>query len=210
MRGIKWDQAEKGVVVKPRLPITPAILDRLQDHLYSRRSHDDLMLWDAACTGYFGFLHAGEFLCPSIQEYDPSVHLSLADVAVDSHCNPALIRIRIKQSKTDPFRAGVDVFLGHTDSKICLVVALTDYLIKRGSRSGPLFIHASSGVPLSRASLVSALHLAAAEAGFNPNDFSGHSLRIGAATTAAARGIKDSLIQTLSRWASSAYQGKWP
>ena len=113
MHGIKRDQAEKGVVVKPRLPITPAILDRLQDHLYSRRSHD-LMLWAAACTGYFGFLRAGEFMCPSIHEYDPSVHLSLA---VDSHCNPALIRIRIKQSKTDPFRVGIDVFLARTDSR---------------------------------------------------------------------------------------------
>ena len=33
----------------------------------------------------------------------------------------------------------------------------------------------------------------------------GHSFRIGAATTAAAVGVEDSVIKTLGRWESSAY-----
>ena len=98
------------------------------------------------------------------------------------------------------------MFLGHTDSKICPVAALAAYLAKQGSQPGPLFIHAGSGDLLSRASLVAALRVTAAEAGFNPNNYSGHSLRISAVSIAAAtRGIKDSLIQTLGRWSSMAY-----
>ena len=35
--------------------------------------------------------------------------------------------------------------------------------------------------------------------------YSGHSFRIGAATTAASVVVEDSLIKTLGRWESSAY-----
>ena len=99
-------------------------------------------------------------MCPSQQDYDPTVHLSLADIAMDNHVNPSVIRIRIKQSKTDPFRAGVDVFLGSSDSKICPVGAMVSYLARHGHHPGPLFIHQESGIPLSQAMLVAEIRLA--------------------------------------------------
>ena len=82
------------------------------------------MLWAAACTGFFGFLRAGEFTVPTVQGYDPEVHLSLTDVAIDSHTTPSVVRLRIKQSKTDPLRQGVDIFLGTMGVSICPVQAI--------------------------------------------------------------------------------------
>ena len=42
-------------------------------------------------------------------------------------------------------------------------------------------------------------------AGVEASNFNGHSFRIGAASTAAANGMEDSLIKTLGRWESDAY-----
>ena len=43
------------------------------------------------------------------------------------------------------------------------------------------------------------------EKGIDDTKYAGHSFRIGAATSAAAVGVEDSLIKTLGRWESSAY-----
>ena len=43
-------------------------------------------------------------------------------------------------------------------------------------------------------------------AGVDCSNYNGHSLRIGAATTALAGGIPDATIQTLGRWKSDAYK----
>ena len=53
--------------------------------------------------------------------------------------------------------------------------------------------------------LIACLHSVLSQAGFGMLGYSGHSLRIRAATTAACMGMSDSLIQTLSRRKSSAF-----
>ena len=44
------------------------------------------------------------------------------------------------------------------------------------------------------------------KAGVDSTKYAGHSFRIGVATPAAACGIQDSLINTLGRWETTAYQ----
>ena len=72
-------------------------------------------------VGIFGFLHCSEFTLLSTKAYDPDVHLSYSDIAVDSTSNPSMMQVHIKASKTDPFRKGVHLYLAKTENKLCPV-----------------------------------------------------------------------------------------
>ena len=86
------------------------------------------MMWAACCLAFFGFLRSSEFTIPTQSGYDPEVHLSPKDVAVDNRAKPRMLKVIIKQSKTDPFRQGVTLCLGKTDSQLCPVDALLPYM----------------------------------------------------------------------------------
>ena len=173
--------------------------------LDQQASNWDNVMWAACCLGFFGFLRSGELSAPEEGEFDPGQHLSFSDVALDDSANPKVVSVRIKQSKTDPFRLGVTIFLGRTGTHLCPVAALLSYMALRGPGVGPLF-RFEDGRPLTRVRLVSALRIALANVGLNPGDYSGHSFRIGAATTAAACGVPVDTIKTLGRWKIQAYQ----
>ena len=115
-----------------------------------------------------------------------------------------MVGLRLKQSKTDPFRQGVAIYMGRTDTDLRPVGALLYYLACRGWRPGALFCY-EDGRPLSRARLVGSVRQALESQGVRAGNFSGHSFRIGAASTAAARGFEDSTIRTLGRWKSDAF-----
>ena len=140
---------------------------------------------------------------PNLDAYDPSVHLSLEDVALDSRTAPTIIWLTIKQSKTDPFRKGVRLCLGRTGSVVCPIKAVLPYLAIRGSAPGSLFI-LESGAHLTRAHFKSLLSATLKSAGLDDSQYNTHSFRIGAATSAKAVGISDVHIQLLGRWRSSA------
>ena len=91
--------------------------------------------------------------------------------------------------------------MGRTGDDLCTVSALLDYLQVRGSKSGPLF-HCA---PLSKSKSVKSVRAALTRAGLPALDYAGHSLQIGAGTTAATAGVEESTIQTLGRWQSSSY-----
>ena len=198
LRGIKRVQ---GSSTTKRLPITIDLLKVIQRSL-DLNSWDHVMLWAACCLGFFGFLRAGEFTTNS--SFDPSIHLTVGDVQADSLVDPTCFKVHIKCSKTDPFRVGCDIYVGRGNSLVCPVLALGNFLALRGPSPGPLFCYAD-GRPLTRQQLSSTVQAILHSAGYS-GSYSGHSFRIGAATTAAARGIPDHLIKTLGRWSSDAYQ----
>ena len=129
------------------------------------------------------------------------MHLSITDLAIEA---PTAVSLRIKASKTDPFRAGITIHLGRTDRDLCPVAALLGYVEVQGLQPGPLFVW-QNGQRLTRQGLVNQLRAALSSVGVDPVPYSGHSFRIGAATSVAAAGVEDAVIKILGRCSSSAY-----
>ena len=205
LRGIKLIQA-KGAKEPRCLPNTLQHLSKLKQEWLSKGKYfDGTMLWAAASLCFFGFMRSGELTIPSESSYDMSAHLSFEDVSVDTVQNSKVLRIQLKASKTDPFRLGVDIFVGRTGNELCPVSAVLSYMVRRGPTPGPFFKFVS-GVPLTRPKFVAEVKEALAIAGVDSGRYSGHSFRSGAATTAASRGVGDTVIKMLGRWKSSAYQ----
>lgn len=205
LKGIKSTQAKK-INKRVRLPITPDLLRKMRAAwLGENTTRDGGMLWAAASLCFFAFLRSGEITVPSDTAYDEGAHLSFGDFTVDDLDNPTTLKVRIKASKTDPFRKGVDIYVGRTGDSLCPVSAVLSYMVARGKGAGPFFIF-QAGTPLTRMRFVAAIREALARFGIDASMFSGHSFRSGAATTAAKQGIGDATIKMLGRWKSSAYQ----
>ena len=127
-----------------------------------------------------------------------STDLSWGDVATDSRHTPTLLRMHLKRSKCDQFGEDVGVFVGRTRNKLCPVAAMLTYLAVRGDAPHSLFIDRQQQ-PLTKSSFAIRIRRILESPGYLDANFAGHSFKIGAATTAAQRGVEDSVIQALGR-----------
>ena len=186
MRGIK---RVHGKATDPRLPITPSLLRSFRSFLHLSY-HDHLTLWAALLLAFFGFLRSSELL---------SLKRS------DLHRTSQGYQVHIRQSKTDPFRAGTTVnVLPSGDPHLCAVTALDSYLASQVPSDSTLFRLQSA--TLSRQRLNHLIRVLASHSGVDSQRYSSHSFRIGAASAAAAAGIPDWRIQALGRWSSDCYK----
>ena len=191
-----------------RLPLTSALLADLRLALENSRSistHDKLPLWAALTLGLYGFLRAGEFTTINSSSYQTGRHFLVRDVRLEE----GQYSVTIKRSKTDQERRSAKILVGATGTETCPVRAMCAFLKSaKHPRSTPLFT-VSSGHYLTRAQLTNHLHTLLEATGLTPKQaaqYSSHSLRIGAATEAAAAGLPTWLIQKAGRWQSDVYR----
>ena len=121
---------------------------------------------------------------PTEKEYDHQSHLCCKDVKMNCYVALSYLQVTIKASKTDPFRQGVDLYLGATGKELCLMASVFSCMAARGDDAkGPLSKW-GNGNFLTRDKFVWCLRMALVEAGYPADKFAGHSIQIGMATTA--------------------------
>jgi len=195
---------------KQKLPITFDLLCRLQ-HFIDPHSEDDIVYWAAVTTAHFLLLRAGEFTITSKTSYDVQTVLRLQDVTLHTtQTGDEYVVLHLRKSKTDQQHRGVVLYVGHAHHTVCAVCALKTNLHLQHARlrstpSGPLF-RLSSGLPLAGRDLTTFFSTLLRLVGLDSQHYSGHSFRIGGATSATIAGLNNYEIKLLGRWSSDCYK----
>jgi hypothetical protein len=182
-----------------RLPITEDILSRIIG--YFPDDFDGLNLKAALCTGFAAFLRSGEFTWNSWDHTSSQRHLARKHFQFETDGSVVLT---LPASKTDPFASGVDIYLAVSPpSVICPATALRR-LFSRFPAQPDLPAFSRTVGAFSKVYLIEKIKEALLRAGISTRGYSGHSLRKGAAVSAAAKGISRDDIKRLGRWKSDA------
>ncbi|VDI20264.1 Hypothetical predicted protein [Mytilus galloprovincialis] len=166
----------------------------------------DCLIETTCIVAFFAFLRCEEFTVMNVDKFDPLTKLCIFDFILKTD----YAILRLKESKTDPFRKGIDIKLFKIDHSICPFLALKRYLSIRhsvfgiGFPSDPLFITGNREAltrPFFLVKFKNILELC----GYDPNLYNGHSFRSGAATSAGKARVEDHMIKVLGRWKSDSY-----
>ncbi|XP_056599418.1 proline-rich protein 36-like [Triplophysa dalaica] len=190
----------------PRKPITLEILTKciitLRQGYHS--THTARTLDAMFLLAFFGFLRCSELTITS--KFNPDIHPTISDLSV---MNDDTIYYFIKQSKTDQTKRGHLIYIFNLPSALQPYQTLQAYLQLRSTQtlipSDPLFVD-DFNRPTTRFWFQKHLKLVLIQSGIPADNFSSHSFRIGAATTAAQKGLSQHQIQTLGSWSSEAFK----
>ena len=114
-------------------------------------------------------------------------HLSLSPFRHVSRQSESTLHVRIKASKTDPFRLEVTVVLGATGTDLCPNATIMPYLACRGAGNGLPF-HFENGSFMTRDSFVIEVRRILDRACMEASHYSGHSFHIGGASDHSSSG----------------------
>ena len=154
------------------------------------------MAMAALSLGYFACLRPSEYLSTSRASTRGDVIFSR------DHCS---LNFKVLSSKTNP--KGFLVHLGCSQAEVCPVCLISSIFSLFPAPPPAAYLFPSPfNTPISYSYLTRKLHSFLSLTGVHPAPFTLHSLRAGAASSAAAAGCSEDDIQKLGRWSSNCYR----
>ena len=182
-----------------RRPITRDILLQLISR-FNQRTLEGANLHSAFCLAFAGFLRMGEFTYDKVECDFNSWNLTRGSVSLSED----RLFLVLPASKTDPFRRGVTLTISAAADEACAIKSLRN-LFERFPKAHhqPLFSNLAG--TFSRNYVTRKLQEGIRSWGYAGN-YTGHSFRRGAATSARLAGLSEEEIQLLGRWKSNSYR----
>ena len=212
--GMKRDGPE--AVKRLRRGVRPQLLAKAMAAHLSTSEREDAMWRAALSTGFCALMRGGELGTQRGEDFDPTLHLTRADVTFFRKGGVLHARIRMRPLKKERMRKhkGVTLTLAAGGTILDPVAELWRMIeldpIEPGTEAAtPLFRHSSgkrAGCAIATDDVCSMVKRLMAAVGQTPDAFGAHSLRIGGATAALAAGIDAAVIKVLGRWDSDVFE----
>ena len=177
--------------------------------LHCPQSPKDRGLWAALTMGHYGLFCSSELVQPKMAEASVPCFIRVQDITLQfTQGWLHYICVFLTSSKTDQFHQGCSVVIGCTGTSICGVCKawhlLQHHQWMGSSLKAPFFqLHNRA---LDHMILVNHIKHIATRLRLDPSRYSGHSLHIGGATSAAKAGLSQWQIKLLGCWNSQVYQ----
>ena len=177
--------------------------------LYCPQSARDRVLWAALTMGHYVLFCSSKLAQPKMAEASTPHFIRVQDVMLQfTQGQLHYIHMFLTSSKTDQFHQGCPVVIGCTGTSICGVCEawhLFQHHQQMGSSLQAPFFQLQNRA-LDCMTLVNHIKHIATCLRLDPSRYSGHSLCIGGATSAAKAGLSLWQIKLLGCWNSQVYQ----
>ena len=200
----------------PKMAISPGHLLAMRKFL-DFSDKNDTHFWAACCTAFFGCFRKDNITTEKAGSFNASANLCRGDLLPERGFANALFStwwVRVRHSKTNHNHAKVNFvpLIPVPGSPLCPVASIVlDFAcILHATPSSAAFCSFDSQgnpSPLTHGIFVRRLKELISLIGLDPNAFSGHSFRRGAATLAFSLTGNHELIMSLGDWRSNAYLG---
>jgi len=189
---------------KQALPITKELLLNMFQVLEFTHVND-FVFWSLFLLAFFTMSRKSNLVVTSLNT--PVKCLVRQDVIVGEHS----LLVVFKWSKTNQFGKRVHMIplLELKGSPLCPVSAfkiMCNILPITGNKPAFCMIKGSTVLPVTYEELHKVLRIQLGKLGLNPNSYSSHSFRRGAASCAFKAGVNAHLIQAMGDWSSDSYK----
>ena len=184
----------------PLKPMTREVLTHLINALpYVFPGYKGISLKAILILAYHGAFRLGEL----VRSNDLRHTIGLENVNFEPIDGKRGVSIYLRSSKTA--KRPASIVIKAQDDPLCAVEAMSRYRKVRPKVGGPFFVNAE-GVPETRDRVVRSFKACLSVVGYNPEEFNGHSFRIGRATDLAKDGYSSGQIKRTGRWRSDAFE----
>ena len=181
-----------------RKPITFPMLEQMMSKLTILTDHDTLLFAVFLSFAFFGLMRLGALLQPhNVNTRDIEFYPNIE--------TPKMVKIFVHRTKTSPFE-GRTLFLGTTGKLSCPVFLARLFFITYKPHLNSHFFTLSNKKRLSYPKVILTLRALLEQIGVDASLYAGHSLKRGAAQSAADADFQLCDIKELGDWKSDSYR----